>query len=67
MCAWSHIYRCMNTFTEWLKIKEAFIVGTDCRKNKPYNVWGAQSDARGGKGCPGDNPIKKIPLITKSK
>lgn len=57
----------MKRFKEWLQVKEAFIVGTDCRKNKGFNVWGAQSDARGGKGCPGQNPIKKIPLITKQK
>lgn len=57
----------MKTFTEWLTLKDSFIVGTNCSKKKPYNVWGAQSDARGGKGCPGQNPIKQIPLITKSK
>lgn len=57
----------MKTFAEWIKLKEAFIVGTDCRKNKGFNVWGAQSDARGGKGCPGKNPVKDIPLITKIK
>lgn len=55
----------MKTFAEWIKIKEAIIVGTACGKHKDFNVWGAQSDARGGKGCPGENPIKKIPLITK--
>lgn len=57
----------MKTFTEWLALKDSFIVGTNCSKKKPYNVWGAQSDARGGKGCPGQNPVKQIPLITKSK
>jgi hypothetical protein len=57
----------MKTFNEWLQLKDAFIVGTNCKKNKNYNVWGAQSDARGGKGCPGQNPIKNIPYINKIK
>jgi hypothetical protein len=57
----------MKTFKEWLAKNEAIIVGTKCGKHPDYQIWGAQSDARGGKGCPGENPIKKIPLITNMK
>lgn len=54
----------MITFNEWLK--EAFIVGTNCKKNRNYQVWGAQSDANGGKGCP-NPPGSNIPLLTTGK
>ena len=54
----------MITFNEWLK--EAFIVGTNCKKNPNYQVWGAQSDANGGKGCP-NPPGSNIPLLTTGK
>jgi hypothetical protein len=54
----------MVTFTEWLK--EAFIVGTNCKKNPNYQVWGAQSDHNHGKGCP-HPPGEDIPLTTTNK
>lgn len=54
----------MVTFTEWLK--EAFIVGYNCKKNPNYQVWGAQSDAYGGKGCPHPDG-EDIPLITTNR
>jgi len=50
----------MKTFREWM---EAFIVGTYCGHNPNFQVQGAQSDARGGKGCP-NPPGSNIPLIT---
>lgn len=54
----------MKTFNEWLK--ESFIVGYSCGEHEDYQVAGAQSDARGGKGCP-NAPGSKIPLITTGK
>lgn len=54
----------MKTFTEWLQ--EAFIVGTACGHHPDFQVWGAQSDAHGGKGCP-NPPGSNVPLITTGK
>jgi hypothetical protein len=53
----------MKTFHEWL---ESFIVGTYCGYNPNFQVQGAQSDARDGKGCP-NPPGSDIPLITTGK
>jgi hypothetical protein len=50
----------MKTFHEWL---EAFIVGTDCSHHADFQVQGAQTNARGGKGCP-NPPGSNLPLIT---
>jgi len=54
----------MKTFQEWLN--EAFIVGYSCGHHIDFQVAGAQSDARGGKGCP-NAPGDSIPLITTGK
>jgi hypothetical protein len=54
----------MITFVEWLK--ESFIVGTHCARNPNFQVWGAQSDAHGGKGCP-HPPGSDVPLTTTNK